>query len=184
MSGEERRKEIIQTLSNSSEAIPGTTLAGQYAVSRQVIVQDIALLRASGADILSTNKGYVLQGKALSRRVFKVIHTDEQVEEELTLFVDLGGKVEDVFVYHKVYGILKAPMNIKSRMDIRNYMEELHSGKSSLLKNVTSGYHYHTVVAESEAILNMIQEELQKKGMLAPLRDYEPVNFWAEQECK
>lgn len=62
----------------------------------------------------------------------------------MTTIVDLGGTVEDVFVYHKVYGVLRAEMNIKSRMDIRNYMEEIRSGKSSLLKNVTSGYHYHT----------------------------------------
>ena len=75
--------------------------------------------------------------------------------------MDLGGTVEDVFVYHKVYGVLRAEMNIKSRMDIRNYMEEIRSGKSSLLKNVTSGYHYHTVRAERVEILDMIQEELQ-----------------------
>lgn len=91
--------------------------------------------------------------------------------------MDLGGTVEDVFVYHKVYGVLRAEMNIKSRMDIRNYMEEIRSGKSSLLKNVTSGYHYHTVRAERVEILDMIQEELQKKGLLAKLQDYEPVDF-------
>lgn len=180
MNGEERRKDIILTLSNSKEPVSGIALASKYEVSRQVIVQDIALLRASGADILSTNKGYVLQGKSLVSRVFKVIHTDEQVEEELTLFVDLGGKVEDVFVYHKVYGVLRAQMNIKSRIDIRNYMQEIASGKSSLLKNVTSGYHYHTVVAESEAILDMIKEELQRHGFLAKLQDHEPVDFWTK----
>lgn len=84
--------------------------------------------------------------------------------------MDLGGTVEDVFVYHKVYGVLRAEMNIKSRMDIRNYMEEIRSGKSSLLKNVTSGYHYHTVRAERVEILDMIQEELQKKGSLQNYR--------------
>ena len=98
----------------------------------------------------------------------------------LKKIVDLGGTVEDVFVYHKVYGVLRAEMNIKSRMDIRNYMEEIRSGKSSLLKNVTSGYHYHTVRAERVEILDMIQEELQKKGLLAKLQDYEPVDFWGQ----
>ena len=68
-------------------------------------------------------------------------------------------------------------MGIKSRRDIQNYMDELGTGKSSLLKNVTSGYHYHTVDAESEEILDAIQEELQKKGFLAKLLDYEPVDF-------
>ena len=107
-------------------------------------------------------------------------HEDDEVEKELTTIVDLGGTVEDVFVYHKVYGVLRAEMNIKSRMDIRNYMEEIRSGKSSLLKNVTSGYHYHTVRAERVEILDMIQEELQKKGLLAKLQDYEHVDFWGQ----
>ena len=73
-------------------------------------------------------------------------------------------------------------MGIKSRRDIQNYMDELGTGKSSLLKNVTSGYHYHTIDAESEEILDAIQEELQQKGFLAKLQDYEPVDFWGDQE--
>ena len=78
--------------------------------------------------------------------------------------------------------MLKADMGIKSRRDIRAYMEEISTGKSSLLKNVTSGYHYHTIDAESEEILDAIQEELQQKGFLAKLQDYEPVDFWGSQE--
>ncbi len=78
--------------------------------------------------------------------------------------------------------MLKADMGIKSRRDIRAYMEEISTGKSSLLKNVTSGYHYHTIDAESEEILDAIQEELQQKGFLAKLQDYEPVDFWGDQE--
>ena len=140
----------------------------------------MALLRAQDHEILSTNQGYLLTGGKKISRVFKVIHSDKEVEEELGLIVDYGGHVEDVFVYHKVYGVLRAEMNIKSRMDIRNYMEEIRSGKSSLLKNVTSGYHYHTVRAERVEILDMIQEELQKKGLLAKLQDYEPVDFWGQ----
>lgn len=49
-----------------------------------------------------------------------MIHTEEQVEEELNLYVDFGGTVEDVFVYHKVYGVIRAEMNIKSRMDVKS----------------------------------------------------------------
>lgn len=180
MSGEERRGKIIQALKNSDKAVSATTLAKEFDVSRQVIVQDVALLRANGKNIFSTNRGYLIQGDEETTRVFKVQHEDDEVEKELTTIVDLGGTVEDVFVYHKVYGVLRAEMNIKSRMDIRNYMEEIRSGKSSLLKNVTSGYHYHTVRAERVEILDMIQEELQKKGLLAKLQDYEPVDFWGQ----
>ena len=180
MSGEERRGKIIQALKNSDKAVSATTLAKEFDVSRQVIVQDVALLRANGKNIFSTNRGYLIQEDEETTRVFKVQHEDDEVEKELTTIVDLGGTVEDVFVYHKVYGVLRAEMNIKSRMDIRNYMEEIRSGKSSLQKNVTSGYHYHTVRAERVEILDMIQEELQKKGLLAKLQDYEPVDFWGQ----
>ena len=180
MSGEERRGKIIQALKNSDKAVSATTLAKEFDVSRQVIVQDVALLRANGKNIFSTNRGYLIQEDEETTRVFKVQHEDDEVEKELTTIVDLGGTVEDVFVYHKVYGVIRAEMNIKSRMDIRNYMEEIRSGKSSLLKNVTSGYHYPTVRAERVEILDMIQEELQKKGLLAKLQDYEPVDFWGQ----
>ena len=140
----------------------------------------LRLSYTNGKNIFSTNRGYLIQEDEETTRVFKVQHEDDEVEKELTTIVDLGGTVEDVFVYHKVYGVLRAEMNIKSRMDIRNYMEEIRSGKSSLLKNVTSGYHYHTVRAERVEILDMIQEELQKKGLLAKLQDYEPVDFWGQ----
>ena len=182
MKGEERRKQLLNILSSSNNPISGGTLAKELNVSRQIIVQDISLLRANGATIFSTNKGYLLQEDRKYSRVFKVYHTDDQVEEELSTIVDAGGQIRDVFVYHKVYGILKADMGIKSRRDIRSYMEEISSGKSSLLKNVTSGYHYHTIDAESEEILDAIQEELQQKGFLAKLQDYEPVDFWGGQE--
>jgi len=180
MNGEERRTKIIELLKASNTPLSGTSLAGQLGVSRQVIVQDMALLRANSHTIVSTNQGYLLSEDATVSRVFKVIHTDEQVEEELSLIVDCGGRVDDVFVSHKIYDIVKAPMNIRSRLDIRRFMDRLNSGKSSLLKNVTGGYHYHTVSADSEEILDYILQELDKKGFLAPLQDYEPVNFWKE----
>ena len=182
MNGEDRREKIISILKSSNAPVAGLTLAKELGVSRQVIVQDIALLRANATAIFSTNRGYVLQEKNVCERVFKVQHTDEEVEEELSIIVDMGGFVKDVFVYHKVYGVLKAEMNIKSRMDIRKYMENIRSGKSSLLKNVTSGFHYHTIVADSEELLDMIQEELSKRGFLAKLQDYEPVNFWKDAQ--
>lgn len=182
MKGEARRKQLLNILSSSNNPVSGGTLAKELNVSRQIIVQDISLLRANGATIFSTNKGYLLQEDRKYSRVFKVYHTDDQVEEELSTIVDAGGQIRDVFVYHKVYGVLKADMGIKSRRDIRAYMEEISTSKSSLLKNVTSGYHYHTIDAESEEILDAIQEELQQKGFLAKLQDYEPVDFWGDQE--
>ncbi len=180
MKNEDRRERIIQILQASQEPVSGVDLSKRLQVSRQVIVQDIALLRAKDYEIMSTNRGYVLTSPQECSRVFKVIHTDEQVEVELQSIIDLGGWVKDVFVYHKVYGVVKADMNLHSRRDIAAYMKELESGKSSLLKNVTSGYHYHTVVARDEKTLDLIQEALADKGFLAKLQEYEPVNFWEE----
>ena len=174
MNGEERRSQILQILTDSTKPVAGTLLAQRLNVSRQVIVQDIALLRANGTAIFSTNKGYLLQEEKECSRVFKVIHADDEVEEELSAIVDLGGIVKDVFVYHKVYGVLRAEMNIKSRRDIQKYLQDLSTGKSSLLKNVTSGYHYHTISADSAETLDVIEKHLRENGFLAPLQEYEP----------
>ena len=182
MNGEERRKKIIDLLRQTNTPLSGTQLAKQVGVSRQVIVQDIALLRANAKQIVSTTQGYLLTESAVASRVFKVIHTDEEVEEELSLIVDCGGTVEDVFVSHKIYDVVKGSMNIRSRLDIRRFMDSLASGKSSLLKNVTGGYHYHTVTAESEEILDYIHDALKERGFLAQLQDYEPVDFWKEKK--
>jgi len=177
MKGEERRSEILKILSDRQLPISGVSLAKQFNVSRQVIVQDIALLRTAGNEILSMNQGYMMQMVQKVSRVFKVKHDENQVEEELSIMVDHGGFVKDVFVSHKVYGVLRADMDIKSRLDIEVFMEKIASGKSTLLMNVTSGYHYHTVLADSVEILDIIQEKLEMKGFLAKLQDYEPVKF-------
>lgn len=178
MSGEERRKQLVGILSASERPVAGAALARQLQVSRQVIVQDIALLRANGMDILSASRGYLmLPADREQSRVFKVLHSDEKTEEELTLIVDLGGKVKDVFIYHRAYGVVRADMKIQSRRDIQIFMENIRSGKSRLLKNVTSGYHYHTITAEDAQTLDAIQEELANRGMLAQLQEDEPVDF-------
>ena len=87
MTGPERRTAIINQIKTSSAPVPGKALAAQYEVSRQVIVQDIALIRAAGHDIISTNRGYILHESHLVERIFKVKHTDDQVEDELYTFV-------------------------------------------------------------------------------------------------
>lgn len=183
MNGEDRRKGIVDILKKSDKPMSGEALARKFDVSRQVIVQDIALIRAKNIDIYSTNRGYVISAKNEEfSRVFKVYHTDDDVETELNAIVDLGGWVKDIFVYHRVYGVLKADMNIHSRRDIKEYMEEIKSGKSTLLMHITSGYHYHTIVASDEKALEYIWDELQRLGFIAKLQDYEPVDFWSKEE--
>ena len=166
MTGSDRRQEILKNIKESDRPVSGSKLAKDYDVSRQVIVQDIALLRASGYDIISTNRGYVLEGQTCAERVFKVRHTDEQLEMELCTIVDLGGQVKNVMVNHKVYGHIEAELGITSRRKVKEFLADIESGKSTPLKNITSNYHYHTVTADSEETLGMIEEELRKLGFL------------------
>lgn len=166
MTGSDRRQEILKNIKESDRPVSGSKLAKDYDVSRQVIVQDIALLRASGYDIISTNRGYVLEGQTCAERVFKVRHTDEQLETELCTIVDLGGQVKNVMVNHKVYGHMEAELGITSRRKVKEFLEDIESGKSTPLKNITSDYHYHTVTADSEETLGLIEGELRKLGFL------------------
>lgn len=166
MNGDERRQEIISLIQKEKVPVSGTALAKKLNVSRQLIVQDIALLRASRHNIISTNKGYIITFDVSCKRVFKVCHTDAEIEDELATIVDHGGKVIDVFVEHKVYGQFKAPLPISSKRDILLFMKSIENGEATPLKNVTSGFHYHTVEADSEEILDEIQEALAQRGYL------------------
>ena len=164
----ERRKAIVNLLSLSKEPVSGGELARQFDISRQIIVQDITVLKGTGYDILSTSRGYVLQRSPLAERVFKVKHTSEQTEDELTCIVELGGTVVDVFVWHKVYGKIEAPLNIFSKHQVKQFMEGVRTGKSSELMSITGGYHYHTVRADSEEILEKILNELNSRSYIVP----------------
>lgn len=169
MTGSERRDAIINEIRNSQTPVSGSKLAALFDVSRQVVVQDIALIRAAGYDIISTNRGYILNTSHAVTRIFKVSHTDEQLEDELCSIVDLGGKILNVMVNHRVYGRMEATLDIGSRRKVRQFMEDIRNGKSSPLKNITSNYHYHTVEADSEETLDMIEEMLKKKGYLVEM---------------
>lgn len=168
MKADIRRKGISEFLMSTDAAVSGSELAAKFGVSRQIIVQDISVLKASGYDILSTHNGYILRLSPNVERVFKVKHTTEQTEDELSLIVGLGGTVVDVFVWHKVYGKLKAPLNIFSSLSVKQFIEGVRSGKSTELMNITGGYHYHTVRAESEEVLDNIYEQLKQKEYIAP----------------
>ena len=168
MKGNERRKALIELLLSEQKAISGGMLAKRLMVSRQVIVQDIALLKADGYDILSTHYGYVMQKTPLVERVFKVKHTSEETEAELSLIVSLGGTVSNVFVWHKVYGKIEAKLNIFSPLHVKQFIEGVRTGASVELMHITGGYHYHTVFAESEERLNAISAALDARGFLVP----------------
>ena len=163
----ERRKAIVNLLLASKTPISGGELSEQFNVSRQIIVQDVTILKGLGYEILSTHNGYVMQKSPLVERVYKLKHTTEETEDELNSIVDLGGTVVDVFVWHKVYGRISATLNIFSRLHVKQCLEGVRTGKSTELMNITGGYHYHTVRADSEAVLDKIGETLQKKNYIA-----------------
>ena len=164
----ERRMAIVNLLLASKTPVSGGELAEKFNVSRQIIVQDITVLKGLGYEIFSTHHGYVLQKSPLVKRIFKVKHSNEQTEEELNCIVDNGGIVMDVFVWHKVYGKISAQLNIFSRRQVTQYLDGVRTGKSTELMNLTGGYHYHTVCAESEEILDKIASALDKKDYTVP----------------
>lgn len=164
----DRRKAIVNLLLSEQEAISGGEMSNRFGVSRQIIVQDITVLKGAGYDILSTHNGYIMQKSPLKERVFKVYHTTEQTEDELNLIVDLGGTILDVFVWHKVYGKMVAKLNIFSRLQVKQFIEGVRMGTSSELMNITGGYHYHTVCADTEDVLNRIEASLNEKNFIVP----------------
>lgn len=173
MTGTDRRKKLLYLMRESDIPLSGAQLGKETGVSRQVVVQDIALLRTQGHPIISTARGYFLDEPNRIVRLFKVCHTNEQVEDELTTIVDLGGNVLDVMVNHRVYGKVTAPLQIRNRRDVQMFVHDLMTGKSTPLLNVTSGYHFHRIAAESEAILDEIEQALREKEFLAELLPYE-----------
>ena len=168
MKSNERRQSIVNLLLSEKKPISGNALSERYGVSRQIVVRDISILKKQGNDILATNSGYVIRSSPLKERIFKVFHTTEQTENELQTIVDLGGVVADVYVWHKAYGKMAANLNISSRSQIDQFIESVRTGKSVELMHITGGYHYHTVRAESEEILDSIADELKKRDYIAP----------------
>lgn len=173
LTGTDRRKKLLFLMRESDTPLSGSKLGEMTGVSRQIVVQDIALLRTEGHPIVSTARGYILAEDKQAVRLFKVYHTNEQVEDELNTIVDLGGCVMDVMVNHRAYGKLTAPLSIKNRKNVRDFVNDIRTGKSSPLLNVTSGYHFHRVSAENEEILDEIEEALRQKKFLAEFLPYE-----------
>ena len=160
-----RREELLKTLYEKQKPMSGESLAEKFDVTRQVIVQDIAILRASGKDIVSTNRGYYLNEER-TQKVFKVKHSDRDINKDLNAIVDLGGRVKDVIVHHKVYGEIKKDLNCSSRRDVKIFLEKMKEEKSKPLDVLTGGVHFHTVVTENEEVIEEIELVLKELGFL------------------
>lgn len=168
MESKERRKEIEDLLRISGEAQKGHNLAERFKVTRQVIVKDIAILRAEGKNIIATPEGYIIpqHEKKFVRKTIATCHKSENIEDELYTIVEYGGIIEDVIVEHALYGEIKGMLMIKSGHDIKNFMKRLKEYKAEPLLILTGGVHLHTICAENDDIMNSIIEELRNKGYL------------------
>lgn len=174
MTTAERRENILEILSEAAEPVAARDLAARFGVSRQVIVQDLAVIRASHPHIISTYRGYVMQQDgAGSIREFKVRHRPDQTEEELDLIVDHGGWVKNISISHRVYGRMTADLDIRCRQDVREFLKALEDAPSTFLSTATDGYHYHLVEAASAGRLDQIGQALEQAGFLVPLQPWE-----------
>jgi transcriptional regulator of NAD metabolism len=167
MDGENRRKEITQRLLAASQPISASSFAKDFSVSRQIIVGDIALLRAAGTEINATARGYVL-AKEKQGIVRKVVcqHTPDQITEELTIIVALGGEIVDVVVEHPIYGELTGLLHISTEKEIADFVRLYENCSAALLSELTSGIHLHTIRCANEAAFESIKKELAAKGIL------------------
>ena len=168
MTTAERRAAILQQLAHAGAPIAARTLATHYGVSRQVIVQDLAVIRASHPGIISTARGYVLEQPdqpAGCTREFKVRHTPDRTGQELNLIVDCGGQVKNISISHRVYGRIP--------QDVREFLQSFEASSSTVLSTATDGYHYHLVEAATPDRLSLIEKELKEHGFLAPLQPWE-----------
>lgn len=167
--GATRRQAIIEYLEHKTTPTNGAELARQFNVSRQVIVQDIALLRAENSNIMSTNKGYMLfcpQEKSGHTAIITVRHSAEDTLEEMRSILDYGGSMLDVFIDHDLYGQIRADLLIQNLQDAEEFCAKMRHSNSRPLKVLTDECHYHTIIAPSEKALDMIKKDLKEKNFL------------------
>ena len=168
MSSNERREKLLQILKKSDKPVKGSELSAELQVSRQVVVKDIALLRASGLEIIATSNGYIVLDSV--KNEFKIRcknhNSDDELYDELQTIIDLGGKVKDVIVEHPTYGVLKADLNVATNRDLRNFMQKAATNEFKQLSVLSPDYHIHTIEVDNDEIFEEIQKELKLKNIL------------------
>lgn len=164
----DRRRRIIDWMRAHGAPVRGGELAKRLRVSRQCLVQDVAILRASGEEILATPQGYRLPKPSIRshRALLACKHVPERTEEELQTLVDNGVKVLDVIVEHPIYGELRGALMIESRADVQDFLERVLSSRASLLSSLTRGVHLHTVEASRPEMIARAKTALRRRGFL------------------
>ena len=166
MNAVNRRENIIRMLRQAADPVSAASLASALGVSRQIIVGDIALLRASGEKITSTPRGYVLSEGGTSVYTLACVHGVEDTEKELNIMVDNGCKVLTVSVEHPVYGLLTGELQLANRYDVRQFVEKLQSGEVRPLSALTGGVHLHTLSCPDNECFERTRSQLEREGLL------------------
>ncbi|MEG0829238.1 MAG: transcription repressor NadR [Anaerovoracaceae bacterium] len=166
-----RRDELLKILKQKESAISASTLAQQLSVSRQIIVGDVAILRAAGAEISATPRGYVYrQNTALDFPFEGLIackHSTAQLAEELYTIVDFGGVVIDVTIDHLIYGQLSGTLNIRSRHDVDLFTEKVTAEENAKpLSFLTGGIHLHRIGCQNKGDFQLIKAALSEKNIM------------------
>lgn len=169
MDSNKRRENILKLLIDSKLPIKGADIAEKFEVSRQVIVQDIAILRATGKKIMATPNGYIIinnKNNNLEKTIVSTHQNNENIKEELNIIVDLGGKILDVIVEHPVYGEIKGQLMISSRKDVEDFINKMKENNAPTLSTLTEGIHIHTIEVPSEKVFSEIKNKLKEKNFL------------------
>ena len=162
-----RRAAILSKLEQADRPVSAAALAKEFSVSRQIIVGDVALLRASGAEIAATPRGYVLprEGNGLIRTV-ACVHDGEEMARELEIMVDNGCQVVDVVVEHPIYGQLTGQLHLASRHDVGEFIRSVSESSAKPLADLTGGIHLHTLHCPSEEAFLRVRAALDQAGLL------------------
>ncbi|MBM4762422.1 transcription repressor NadR [Bacillus sp. B15-48] len=171
--GDERRILLLNLLKSSSTPVTGGELAAKANVSRQVIVNDITLLKAKNEPIIATSQGYLYMrpssSTTLVERTIACSHLPEETEDELNLLVDHGVTVKDVRIEHPVYGDLTASIMVSNRLQVKHFMEKIKKTNGGYLLELTNGIHLHTIQAETEKVLDEAEKAMRRANFLINL---------------
>lgn len=163
-----RHRKIIELLNSSEKPINGSRLGEIFNVTRQVIVKDIAIIRASGENIVSTNRGYIIprQSNLLIKQIVCRHHSYEEMERELSTIIAHGGKVKDIIVDHPIYGEISTRLELASPSDVEEFIETTRAREGRPLSELTDGIHIHTIEVENEPMFEAIVADLKSLGYL------------------
>lgn len=169
MEASDRRKEILTILKSSEKPVSAASLASRFHVSRQIIVGDIALLRAAGTDIQATPRGYLPAHSSDQGQIVHQVacrHNSDDVRAELYAMVDEGCTVRDVIVEHPIYGQLTGLLEVHSRHDVDEFVRASTRTEAQPLCLLTRGIHLHTLICPDEASYQRVLDKLRSCGFL------------------